>query len=485
MRHLVDLMIDCTEQSEYTIKFSNSQRDAIQKTVENDCMNPQMLRDQLVKMKHAQGKEAMERLFNDCTMFRAKVYLMSISYFLSISDFESGMRYLTNFKEDMKSFIKIYEDFIINYLARNYDFWTKKKLIVCGICISILLTILIIVIVLLVIYVLLPQLSGRYLHACVTVTELNWFDCHNCNVINSISISEKDVVIIIGGYDGFLDGDAVDILLEQNDEESCHISSFPSSISSPSVFLHRKKVMVCGGSNNEKNCWKLDKSKWIRSNDLLDKRILAATVTLKESTYLFGGLYNTNSSEVLKSNEDSWIEGPKIPFMFHLGCGVQIDDDIILLIGGVYTPRQVAKLNINTKQWQNTSLQLHEYRAGHRCIVLNQKVIITGGGYPTGTANTSSTEVIDFSKKEWQIRYGGNMTAKRCFHGMAILNIDDVPKAFVFGGLYPYNNSFGDEEFGVEEWDDYNETWNITQKVKPTKYISDFGYMTVKNDLVC
>ena len=211
---------------------------------------------------------------------------------------------------------------------------------------------------------------------------------------------------------------------------------------------------------------------WKNASELIHYRSHSTAITMKDTTFIFGGFYSQNTSEILRHGDDMWVQGPPIPFDFEYGCGVKISDNELVLIGGGHedNSKVILKLDTLTKKWHSVSLKLQQPRSGHKCIKFNQKVIITGG-----RMNLTSTEVIDLSQRNnWQVRYAGNTNIGRLFHSMAIINVDNVPTVSIFSGN-PCDTQ-------VEVWNDHNETWEITDKVRPIESRGMFSHVTIEKN---
>ena len=145
----------------------------------------------------------------------------------------------------------------------------------------------------------------------------------------------KTSIIYGGGSIGNWGTDEVNLLEER---KGCKIPNLPKYINKPSIFQHRKYVLICGGEYNEKGCMKLDGDKWSSSIPLIYERSQPTVIAMKDEVFILGGRSNPTTSEILKHDSDSWIEGPIIPSPgIDRGCGVRISDQEFLLIGGSWS----------------------------------------------------------------------------------------------------------------------------------------------------
>ena len=302
-------------------------------------------------------------------------------------------------------------------------------------------------------------------------------------------ISGDISIILAGGYNRQI-GDLNDIEV-LNENGQCNSPDLPSKIiSSPAVFQHGENVLLCAGDveTNDK-CLKLDRMKesWTPFNNLNFSRALSTMVQMKTETYLLGGGASESmlTSEILSHYSNTWQKGPDIPEPgLNSGCAVKISDTEFLVIGGQQTYRRILKFNTHFKRWSNTSIELNVGRCGHRCIMINEKILITGGTGMDGNSEINSTEIIDVGKNgQLILRKGKDMNEKRDVHGIGFIKIDDTPQAVIVGGFYrnaPPNNT----RHTIEIWNDANETWlmsNLTLNLGR----SEFGFATLPTELLC
>ena len=291
-------------------------------------------------------------------------------------------------------------------------------------------------------------------------------------------------VLIVGGTNNNAYQTDVEILPYK---ENCSLPKLWGPIDYPSIFQHGSDILLCGNEGNEGICWKLNRNnaEWVRYNSLLTtKNHPFYVVSMKSETFLFGRSTDDNNnfigvSDVLKHRSDTWQKGPELPSGFlhnrilEGSCGIKISDDELLIIGGSAPETTVLKLNTSENSWHNTTINLSAF--DHRCIVLNRKIIITGG---IGLYSTFIIDILDDDKLE--LRGGGNLSKHRQEHGMGIINLDSEFKVIAFGGV----STTGEEHNSVEMWNDSEETWSnsglILQKPK-----LKFGFGTFPTELLC
>ena len=282
-----------------------------------------------------------------------------------------------------------------------------------------------------------------------------------------------------GGDFNFNDLSDVEILPKMAD---CQLTKLPKGISgSPTMFQHGNNILLCGGYNNEQECLKYDGNAWTSFNSLTEYRTYAAVVPMKNVTYMLGGSDSQETSEMLKENSNAWHQGPSIPKPgLDSGCAVRISDHEILVIGGFQTDSRILKLNTYDHTWSSPSIQLHQGRSFHSCIVFNDKVIITGGYDDYGANHLISTEIIEIGKDVLTVRNGGNLMKRRRNHGMGIVILDNVPTVIAFGG----RNSVEYIDT-VEIWNDDSESWATSSSITLEQSKREFGFASVSTELLC
>ena len=74
------------------------------------------------------------------------------------------------------------------------------------------------------------------------------------------------------------------------DRKNCYVPNLPQPVSGrPSVFQHGKTVLICGGIEYIKECYRLEQNKWIPYNSMTLSRNLATVIGMSYATYLVGG----------------------------------------------------------------------------------------------------------------------------------------------------------------------------------------------------
>ena len=237
-------------------------------------------------------------------------------------------------------------------------------------------------------------------------------------------------------------------------------------------------ILNCGGYPNVKKCYSLDikEKRWIHHSNLTQDRYFATSVTMPNGVYIFGGSLSPTTSDFLPKNSGVWQAGPSIPNGFDWGCGVQISQEVLLLIGGSGTYDRLLELNTRTNNFTTRGNKLQQGRFGHSCTLLDDTIIVAGGIDASHNV-LKSTELVLLTNGS--PRVGGDLNTARISFGLATIG-GHHKKAYSFGGRDRSAYSLK----SVEEWDAYTEQWKLaTFSLKETK--GYFGYLAVPPQLVC
>ena len=297
-----------------------------------------------------------------------------------------------------------------------------------------------------------------------------------------IEFVDKYSVVIAGGRIRSNQATSKVEEIQESGRTQCQLPRLPKAIeASPSMFQYKNQIILCGGSSNLEQCWKLTEGSWVPFNQLSYERNAATLIPTPQGPYIFGGRSSRSkdTSEIMKNSQ--WVQGPSIPDGFIAGCGAMISNDELVLIGGIPKLDRILVLNTTSNVWTNSQISLHEKRAAHACISYNSKILIVGGDAP-GNDHPTSTEVIDVHENgRLSIRKARNLNTFRTGHGIGLITLDNVPTVVVFGG-YNKQDKYLDS---VEIWDDDNETWITSKKLKLNTAKSTFGFASVPTKLLC
>ena len=245
------------------------------------------------------------------------------------------------------------------------------------------------------------------------------------------------------------------------------------------MFLHNETIMLCGGGNNLKTCFKLQEGTWTKYNSLKEERRNAAGVSTATATFIFGGHENRDTYEYLEKYESEWKLGEtRIPDGLWNGCSIAISQDEIWLIGGVYNEHRILSFNLTNQIFKKLHIKLDQGRYGHQCAFVpgTRHLMITGGHIDNEYINdiSNSTVIIDVEARN--VSGGPPMNSKRAVHGIGVLNIKGHERLVVFGGEgenYNYLKS-------VEGFNAQTQKWELTN-IELSEAKKDFGFMTIKS----
>ena len=290
--------------------------------------------------------------------------------------------------------------------------------------------------------------------------------------------------MVVGGWDGNSKLDSVKIISSESTLENKKLTELPKGISGrPSLFLHGKKLLLCGGYGGYEGetCFSYENDDWKKFSSLKQKRPYASAVTTADGTYIFGGDLVELTFEFLPKNSKVWNQGgTKIPRGFQSGCAVEVPDKKeILLIGGYRTYSRILKYDIETQTFKEMNVSLIKGREFPTCARLpdTNHIVITGG--LDSDLNVQDTAEL-LNLQDSTISLGNPMNTKRRGHGMAVITIDNEDRLAVFGGL--------GENFvwldNVETLHPRTRKWEIASDLKLKETKQSFGYISLPNDFI-
>ena len=146
---------------------------------------------------------------------------------------------------------------------------------------------------------------------------------------------------------------------------------------------------------------------------------------------------------------------------FYRGCGIQISDTEVLLIGGQKTQQTILKLDIETNKQMKIG-QLIQGRYFHSCTKFGDTIIITGGKKSLDEV-LMSTELLDL--KTFTLKAGPNLNKGRFGHGLITVNYNDKKVVLALGGVDFQNELTWINS--LEIWHPNNGTWKLSCKTSP------------------
>merc|ERR1711902_460562 len=138
-----------------------------------------------------------------------------------------------------------------------------------------------------------------------------------------------------------------------NGPEGCTMPDLPvgRNLGHNMIMTANNDILTCGGGiiPYKQKCYRYDKTSrtWNPHSDLKQERYSAASITMPNAVYVFGGrkLYN---------NE-------------------------LALVGGAGTESRIMKFNTATKVFTENWGRLKQPRRGHACVPLGNNILVVGG----------------------------------------------------------------------------------------------------------
>merc|ERR1712223_1845567 len=289
--------------------------------------------------------------------------------------------------------------------------------------------------------------------------------------------SEAEVVLITGGLSGF--SGAVNTSEILNGPEGCTMPDllFWGVYDHNMIMTANNDILTCGGFLPEygKKCYKYDKKiqDWIPHSNLKQWRRNAASITMPNAVYLFGGIVEP-TYEYMVNDEYVWQEGKtSIPGGFREGCVVKLNNNELALVGGRGTESRIMKFNTATKVFTENWGRLKQPRHSHACVTLGNNILVVGG-----FGASSGSELINIEDGTQSETDVGDLNSERFDFGLVSLG-GNTTKILAIGGhgLSTYHDS-------VEEYDENTGQWkNVNMKLSEKK--NDFGYLAVPSSAVC
>ena len=238
-----------------------------------------------------------------------------------------------------------------------------------------------------------------------------------------------------------------------------------------------------GGSNTKSTCevynthtrqWEEDKL-----GNLVTGRADHSGVTLPNiGVYLIGGNGNGKDSqmttEFLPACSTEWQAGPTLDVVTVNSCAVTISSTSFLLIWKKVIRQYDASIAgptsnlgwLEESKWPNLQSNREQWPG---CVLLNGKVVISGGG-------GYSTEILDITTRT--IAQAGNMAKARRFFHTATFNLTLTESMTVALGGYD-----GRQISSVEKWNPDTETWSLETELKEPRGF--FGLVALPREMIC
>ena len=246
-------------------------------------------------------------------------------------------------------------------------------------------------------------------------------------------------------------------------------------------------ILTCGGELGffqgfSRSCFAYDKNKgnWTLHSSFAIKRIHAISITMENSVYVLGGITSSKTSEILESGSKTWIEGPEIPDGVIHSCGVRLNKNEFMVIGGFneqsLATKRILIYNIETNTWRNFSKELEIGRTKHACIISDNNLLVIGGSDIDGNT-LKDTEIIPLDS-EANVKHVDLNVPRKNF-GVTELLTDEGSRVLVFGGQ-TRNGLIS----SVEEWSALEKKWKLSD-ITLSGARADFGFATIPLSVLC
>merc|ERR1712080_109804 len=186
------------------------------------------------------------------------------------------------------------------------------------------------------------------------------------------------------------------------------------------------KTLVCGGSTSSghtASCLEFNSQTktWEKHSNMRNKyRSFATSIALKRGVYVLGGLSTDNtrsSSELLPTGSSVWGPGPDIPGNgVYQSCAAKLSESEFVILGGRYDRTQARVYSETSGLWTEWP-RLTEGVWGHSCVLLGDKILMTGGWEANGDY-TGRTVIID--TKTGSARMVASLNYPRAFAAMEL-----------------------------------------------------------------
>merc|ERR1712001_517251 len=288
--------------------------------------------------------------------------------------------------------------------------------------------------------------------------------------------SEAEVIVITGGSRSneiSLGLDYFNTSEILNGPEGCTMPDLPvgRNLGHNMIMTANSDILTCCGGiiPYKQKCYRYDKTSrtWNPHGDLKQERYYAASITMPNAVYVFGGRKSYNTYEYLENDENVWQEGKtSIPGGFNQGCVVKLNNNELALVGGAGTESRIMEFNTATKVFTENWGRLKQPRRQHSCVTLGNSILVVGGFSRKYLASSELINIEDGRQSETDV---GDLNSERDGLGLVSLG-GNTTKILAIGGIgYKVNHD------SVEEYDENTGQWkNVNMKLSEKK--QDFGY---------
>ena len=201
------------------------------------------------------------------------------------------------------------------------------------------------------------------------------------------------------------------------------------------IMTANNDILTCGGGiiPYKQKCYRYDKTSrtWNPHSDLKQERYDAASITMPNAVYVFGGRKSYNTYEYLENDENVWQEGKtSIPGGFNQGCVVKLNNNELALVGGAGTESRIMKFNTATKVFTENWGRLKQPRRDHSCVTLGNSILVVGGFSGGYLASSELINIEDGRQSETDV---GDLNSKR--HNLGLVSLGgSTTKILAIGG---------------------------------------------------
>ena len=176
-------------------------------------------------------------------------------------------------------------------------------------------------------------------------------------------------------------------------------------------------VQVCGGNVDgvgfTSECFLLpyNSKTWLRAPDvpsMKEKRYIPGSVTLANGDWWISGGWNgpvRYASTEIQGSDGTWTPSVDLPTELQRHCMVKIDENRILLAGGVdqmNKPQHFAYIyDTSTNTWEAVE-SMTEPRYALSCALIEENKVMVVGGIGRSGERLSSSEIFNVAENSWE-----------------------------------------------------------------------------------
>ena len=232
-----------------------------------------------------------------------------------------------------------------------------------------------------------------------------------------VFISEVKALLIGPGSQGSSSNHFEILTLPLLQHSNCTLPTFPESIWGYQMSANHIGVQVCGGNIEgigfTSECFLLpyNGKSWLRSPDIpsmKERRYIPGSVTLPGDQWWITGGWNAPvryASTEVQDKDGTWTTSINLPAGLQRHCMVKIDENRILMTGGVDTtskPHTFTYLYDTSKNDWETVESMEVPRYAHSCALIEVGKVIVVGGIGRSGERLSSSEIFNVAENSWK-----------------------------------------------------------------------------------